>query len=653
MTECDSSQPSRYQRVKEILNAAAEGSQADYQGYGKFWELPLSQLLELEIYGVRMIAPESGEPEPPAPATPPGGSCCHHPPAPKPSGPSKPTPGRGAASGLIKGLRAQRPFDGSQFPRLPWGGKVVADSDIAFIEAWIDDGCPATDDDSRAYSTQHSRQARALGDEAHPLSSAPVNEHRNENNAVIVRKNVNALSPEELDRYRAAIARMHEYDAYPLDERSYDWWARIHANNCQHGWEEFLPWHRLYLYYFEQRLRDIDASVTLPYWDWTDNYQQDWSATTPDSGTIPEAFRCWIDSQAIANLQGRISDADLDKLEAIRGETFNSGNRLLTAAGISYGQNASVEEILVELQRVNPLWHRERWPGGNNSILFEDYPSASDIDNILEITDFFAFGSGPAANHFFGSLENIHNLLHNFSGGVDPTNPSVLGDMTNNGTTAFDPIFWSHHANVDRLWAEWQSRHLGHNPDNPDAVLPPWAQNVGQSFSIAALGYEYLKSTHYFPTDNSVGMQRFRSATTEVPGHVVNKHRKAEVRLHHVRYAPRSGLVRVFLNQPDADGSTPTRGNDRFVGQFHLFQGPCVGGEGHCAEPPDHKRGFDLRPRHRKTASHIRFDASATIRALLAKGETDFTVQAVALDLQGRPADDVLFLRGVSLNFFD
>jgi hypothetical protein len=54
-------------------------------------------------------------------------------------------PGRGGASGLVRGLRGQPPFDGAQLPRLPWGGAVIAEKDIAFISDWIDDGCPADD----------------------------------------------------------------------------------------------------------------------------------------------------------------------------------------------------------------------------------------------------------------------------------------------------------------------------------------------------------------------------------------------------------------------------------------------------------------------------------------------------------------------------
>lgn len=42
----------------------------------------------------------------------------------------------------------------------------------------------------------------------------------------------------------------------------------------------------------------------------------------------------------------------------------------------------------------------------------------------------------------FGSLEDIHNTLHTYTGG--PGNYS--GHMKNPSYAAFDPIFWMHHA---------------------------------------------------------------------------------------------------------------------------------------------------------------------------------------------------------------
>ena len=43
-------------------------------------------------------------------------------------------------------------------------------------------------------------------------------------------------------------------------------------NQCQHGTQYFMPWHRLFLYYFERVLQKAagDPNLRLPYWDYTD-----------------------------------------------------------------------------------------------------------------------------------------------------------------------------------------------------------------------------------------------------------------------------------------------------------------------------------------------------------------------------------------------
>ncbi|MDT5268200.1 MAG: tyrosinase [Acidobacteriota bacterium] len=693
---------SRYERVKKILDTAQGATTPSYQGLGHFWNLPLEKFLTATLYGIRLIAPPS-EPDPcddiinstparsccqddePAsvalPPPPEGGgggghSCCGSMEMPGGDG-GKSSKGRGAASGLIKGLKGQFPFDGTQFPQLMWGGQKVSASDIIFIQSWIDDGCPASDETKQtlAQVNQPIALARARGDEEHPLSTKTVNEFSLKTNKIKVRKNIECLSPDELERFRRVIRVMKCYDDFhQYDQRSFRFWADIHANNCQHGWEQFLTWHRLYLYYFEQQMQDIDPTVTLPYWDWTMYSENvlasidDMKATSDslDNGTIPKAYRCRIDQRTLDNLHGKIPDDNWSKLKALLDKDggkdnvkgYNSGLRFFSAAGIKYGADTDLL-IINELSRVNPLWIWNRWPGGNANLIFEAWPTPDDVKNILKIKSFYNFGSGPDSNHFFGACENIHNLIHNFSGGANPNYTPAnrqpqYGYMQSAGTTARDPIFWAHHSNVDRLYSEWQGLHPGGGPDDPEDVLAPWPNHVKDVETISDLGYEYMMSSYVFETNSQLPIARFKSAATAVHPAVLQHHSRAEIRLHKVQYSTSGGaFVRVFLNEPDASADTPTRGNDHFVAQLATFSGECIGGPGHCDVPSESRRKYDIRPRHRKTPGNFRIDATDAVRHLIEEGETDFQVNLVVLDIDGTAKPNALWMEGVSLNFKD
>ncbi len=655
---------SRYDRVKQILDEASGDVHPSYQGHDRFWNLPHAQLLEVKLYGIRMIAPAEG-----TSSSGPAKTCCHG------TAPAAAQTGRGAASGLIKGLKGQSPFDGSQFPKLPWGGAPVSYENIAFIEQWIDDGCPESDSSPKDKSERMALlHGLANGNIAHALHQGPLNQFQEDTGKTKIRKNIDFLTPEELDRFRKAVAQMKSLDQYEQDERSFGYWARIHANQCQHSWEQFLTWHRAYLYFFEQQLQDIDPTVTLPYWDWA-SYRADLEASIADmsstagldNGIIPDAYRCWIDQTGLDQLKAEgVPQPVLDKLASVLNQKFDSGNRLFLKAGINWTDDPQSDQAIISiLEKTNPLWHYQRWPGGNSGLIFEAYPRPEDVERILQLDDFFSFGSGPADNHFFGALENIHNLIHNFSGGINPnfgnsTEPMNVnnpqnGDMVNAGRTAFDPIFWGHHANCDRLWAEWQKLHIKGGPDDPDDVLPPWSMTVEQTFNTAQLGYQYMQSSHVFPASSEVPITRFVSAPAAVHPKVTATHRRAEVRLDRVQYTQRAGFfIRVFLNQPDANSTSATVGNPHYVGMLNMFTGLCIGGPGHCATPPVKlRRKFDHRARNHKTPAAFRIDATDAVARLRSLGDTDFQVTLVVMNIDGSPATDALHLEGVSLNFFD
>ena len=87
---------------------------------------------------------------------------------------------------------------------------------------------------------------------------------------------------------------------------------------------------------------------------------------------------------------------------------------------------------------------------------------------------------------FWQNLEAVHGAVHVWVG----------GSMSQIPTAPADPIFWMHHANIDRIWATWQAAHAGINPDLAAAglssVMDPWSVTEPQTRSIAAMGYEYV-----------------------------------------------------------------------------------------------------------------------------------------------------------------
>ncbi|BBN15211.1 protein MpPPO59 [Marchantia polymorpha subsp. ruderalis] len=57
----------------------------------------------------------------------------------------------------------------------------------------------------------------------------------------------------------------------------------------------------------------------------------------------------------------------------------------------------------------------------------------------------------------YGGMENAHNVAHEWTGLINDPNHPDNEDMGNFIYAARDPIFYSHHSNVDRLWDVWKN----------------------------------------------------------------------------------------------------------------------------------------------------------------------------------------------------
>jgi tyrosinase len=215
------------------------------------------------------------------------------------------------------------------------------------------------------------------------------------------------------DAYREVVGKLKALPS--SDARNWFNLAEIHRKFCPHGNWYLLPWHRAYL----SAVEDICAEVTgnpsfaLPYWDWT---------------TFRQLPRPLVD-------------------EKIDGKD-------------------------------NPLFHRARKMRKHDTLATMLSPFGVDADVIFGEANIAAIKRQPKFQ-LFGSMRPP---------GHDSTDPSRLqyahgrktkleaephdflhgavgGDMDNKIGAARDPIFYLHHANLDRIWDDWRVNHA--DEDDP------------------------------------------------------------------------------------------------------------------------------------------------------------------------------------------
>lgn len=225
-----------------------------------------------------------------------------------------------------------------------------------------------------------------------------------------------------LDAYARGVEAMKARDAagQPTPD-SWMWAANTHGVDqftprrpawaqCTHASLFFLPWHRAYLAWFEQSIREAagEDDWALPYWDYS----------------APGASR-------------RLAVEFTVEQRTVDGELVD--NPLFSPARSAQPIPADSADIVEALAQPNYVLERE--PG---------------------------FG-GALPDQFFGTVEDRpHNYVHMAIGGV----------MRSPATAGRDPVFWLHHANIDRLWEVWLSLEgsvrLTDAPGTPPELLSAW-----------------------------------------------------------------------------------------------------------------------------------------------------------------------------------
>ncbi|KAL8046760.1 hypothetical protein ABFX02_08G193900 [Erythranthe guttata] len=234
------------------------------------------------------------------------------------------------------------------------------------------------------------------------------------------RPSAHRVSAEYMFKYNTAIDRMKRL---PKDDpRSFMQQANIHCAYCNGAYDQpgqgtldlqvhnswlFFPFHRWYLYFYERILGKLigDPTFALPFWNW-DN---------PKGMTIPPMF--------------------VDPKAAIYDAKRNPAN--MPPAVVDLGLTGNKDPLQVV--------------SNNLTVMYSEMVRANS-----NIYDFMGnpYREGTLVNPGPGASERgSHVAIHVFVG--DPREPSGE-DLGNFYSAGRDPLFYCHHANVDRMWTLWQ-----------------------------------------------------------------------------------------------------------------------------------------------------------------------------------------------------
>jgi hypothetical protein len=222
----------------------------------------------------------------------------------------------------------------------------------------------------------------------------------------------------------------------PQSSLANETWNTCQSHSGQNS-NNFLPWHRLYIYYFERIVRQVcgNQDFTLPYWNYT-------SSDPAQRGVLPEQFRMPDDP-----LYGSL-------YVATRGSLANSG------------------QPIQKYQAGDPM-------DITDAMLKTSYSTVDSVQGFCRAVD-----------------SGIHGSIHVLTG--------TSKDMGAVPYAGQDPLFFVHHANIDRMWASW-NKNGGKNP-TLGTTDTAWAdrafvfadangvrvsRKLSTAFSILSMGYDY------------------------------------------------------------------------------------------------------------------------------------------------------------------
>lgn len=262
------------------------------------------------------------------------------------------------------------------------------------------------------------------------------------------------------------------YGIAGIHGRPYRPWGGVKGANaggwqgyCTHTSILFAPWHRPYLALYEQTLYGIIQTIASQFpADTKDRYQKaastfripywDWAATPLNGDYFPASVG---GSATVSVIQPTSAGKPVSIANPLYQTTFHPLNPVAgdfaALQGVPYNKWPSTLRYPTSTRSLTAKSQEDQVEAAMESQFAGLQQNVNILLNDPNYSDFAAFSNHQWQENepgTFASLEDIHNSIHVAVGGDG-------GHMSELDYSAFDPVFWLHHTNVDRLFAIWQA----------------------------------------------------------------------------------------------------------------------------------------------------------------------------------------------------
>ena len=263
-----------------------------------------------------------------------------------------------------------------------------------------------------------------------------------------VRKDWMDLTPEERTLYLKAVNTLKTTlsktgEPCPADCKGlniYDTFVMIHGETANkayaHQTAGFLPWHRKYLLEFETAIRTLKGDefkcVTIPYWDWA---SETYSCGAKNLDKTLDCSTYHGASQLLSDFGGP-------------GDETKSGSKC-SGTGCHGSSGSGAVGCMTNGPFKGWVDHEGRCLSRGVNWNVAAQKAFAGRHRLAQIVQKYTKYGSQYGEGFRVVMEGIpHGSTHNY-----------LGGHMRSFISPADPIFFSHHAYIDKFWAAWQDCH--------------------------------------------------------------------------------------------------------------------------------------------------------------------------------------------------